>query len=475
MTWAENLLPASFRAIEFDILSTEDEARRSLARHSYPYTDGADVEDMGMDPRQISVKAIFYGDDYETRLQEFMAALDQRDAGPLVHPVFGTMDSVQVSRYRIEHDADRPDSCTLSIDFEVSTAGAPFFDRTLASQTADAIDDCADEVEAASESALVDECDEVSELGAGGALDGLSRLSAMRQQAVSFLMNLNSEVHGVLTSITNPIGNVLGFVSDVTALTQSLIDAVPHELEYLQNLSRNTRNAINRLLPSSSGSSHNATYASAGIAETAYAALQRIDQVLPMPSLQPVLANGASAPANYAAWAAAVAAANGNAGNAASPIYPVSAAQSQADAMVLLTYIATKRAVLKARVASMVMSVEAVYPLTTPRQIEQLVTTVRAGIDDAMALARARYGLEQARSITEPLKTMALAVQESGRAIINARPPLIVRTVDAPTPLRLLAHRWYGDHSRALEIQRLNTLRSPNAITVGDKINAYAK
>jgi prophage DNA circulation protein len=474
MTWADNLLPASFRAIEFDILSTEDEARRSLARHSYPYTDGADVEDMGMDPRQISVKAIFYGDDYEIRLQEFLAALDQRDAGPLVHPVFGTMDSVQVSRYRIEHDADQPDSCTISIDFEVSTAGAPFFDRTLTSQTADAIDDCADEVEAASESTLVDECDEVSAMGAGGALDGLSRLSAMRQQAVSFLMNLNSEVHGVLTSITNPIGNVLGFVSDVTALTQSLIDAVPHELEYLQNLSRSTRNAINRLLPSSSGSSNNATYASAGIAETAYTAFQRIDQVLPTPSLQPVLANGGSAPANYAAWAAAVAAASDGTSSAA-PIYPVSAAQSQADALVLLIYVATTRAVLKARVAAMVMSVEAVYPLTTPRQIEQLVTTVRAGIDDAMALARARYGLEQSRSITEPLKTLALAVQESGRSIINARPPLIVRTVDAPAPLRLLAHRWYGDHSRALEIQRLNTLRSPNAITVGDKINAYAK
>lgn len=484
MTWANNLLPASFRNIDFDILSTEDEARRALARHSYPYVDGADVEDMGGEERKLSVKAIFFGDIYEEQLQTFIAALDMRGPGDLVHPVFGSMGSMQVSSYRVSHDEDRPDQCTVSIEFEQSVPAAPFFTRALVSQAADSIDDATADVEDASATALSAECGKVNGLSAAGAMDALSRVSAMRAQAVTFLLTLNSEVRGVITSITDPIANVLGFISDVTALTQALIDEVPKQLEYLQNLAKGTRNAVDRLLPVSSTSSISAlgSYAPSGVPSIANAAFSRIDQLLATASLQPVVASQNNAPGSYSAFAAAAAAGTnvvGIPGAApaipASSIYPVSAAQSLADTQVLLVHIAVTRAVVKARVAAMVMASEAVTPLATPHQVEQLVTVVRASINDAIAQTRMRYGVEQARAITEPLKSLALTVQESGRATINARPPLIVRAVDSPAPLRLLAHLWYGSHTRALELQRLNNLRRPNAINAGDKINAYAK
>ncbi len=484
MTWADNLLPASFRAIEFDILSTEDEARRALARHSYPYTDGADVEDMGLEERKLSVKAIFYGDDYEARLRAFLAALDERGAGDLVHPVFGAMDRMQVNTYRVSHDEDRPDQCMVGIEFEQSVTAAPFFTRALASQAADSIDDAADAVADASAAALSAECGKVNGLSVAGAMDALSRVSAMRQQAVTFLLTLNSEVHGVLTSVTDPIANVLGFISDVTALTQALVDDVPKQLEYLRNLAKGTRNAVDRLLPVDSTSSVSALASSTAncIPSVANAAFSRIDQLLSTASLQPVVASQNNAPGSYSAWIAAATAGTGAAGVQgtaislpASSIFPVSAAQSLADTQVLLVHIAVTRAVVKARVAAMVMASEAVTPLSTPRQVEQLVTVVRAGINDAIAQTRSRYGVEQARAITEPLKSLALTVQESGRATINARPPMIVRSVDSPAPLRLLAHLWYGSHTRALELQRLNNLRHPNAINAGDKIHAYAK
>jgi prophage DNA circulation protein len=483
MTWADNLLPASFRAIEFDILSTEDEARRALARHSYPYTDGADVEDMGLEERKLSVKAIFYGDDYEERLQAFVAALDQRGAGDLVHPVFGAMDSMQVNTYRVSHDEDKPDQCQVSVEFEQSVTAAPFFARALASQAADSIDDAADSVEDASAAALTAECGKVNGLSAAGAMDALSRVGAMREQAVTFLLTLNNQVHGVLTSITDPIANVMGFISDVTALTQALVDDVPKQMEYLRNLASGTRNAVDRLLPVGSTSSVSAlaSYKSNGVPSVANAAFGRIDQLLATASLQPVVASQNNAPGSYSAWVAAAAGtgAAGVQGAAASipasSIYPVSAAQSLADTQVLLVHIGVTRAVLKARVAAMVMASEAVTPLSTPHQVEQLVTVVRAGINDAITQTRTRYGVEQARAITEPLKSLALTVQESGRATINARPPMIVRSVESPAPLRLLAHLWYGSHTRALELQRLNNLRRPNAINAGDKINAYAK
>ncbi len=479
MTWANNLLPASFRDIEFDILSTEDEARHALARHAYPYKDGADVEDMGLEERKLSVKAIFYGDDYEQRLQNFLQALDKRGAGDLVHPIFGAMQGMQVNTYRVSHDEDRPDQCLIAIEFEQSVTETPFFVRELASQAADSVDDAADEAHAAADGVLEYETDSLSAMANGGALGAMSRISAMRQQAVAFLLNLNSEVHGVITSLTNPITNVLGFISDVTALTQSLIDEVPKQLEYLRNVANGTRNSLNRLLPSaSSGTSPSigGTFVTSGIPSVAGVAFSRIDRLLATTSLQPVVASQTNAPSSYVAWAAAQAGAGASTQTIpASSVFPVSAAQSQADTQVLLVHIAVVRAVLKARVAAMVMASEAVLPLSTPRQIEQLVTVVRAGINDAIGQTRVRYGLEQARPITEALKSLALAVQESGRTTINARPPLVVRTVESQAPLRLLAHQWYGSHERAVELQRLNNLRRPNALTIGDKINAYAK
>lgn len=441
MTWENNLLPASFRGVEFDILSIDDDAQRALARHAYPYTDGVDIEDMGREGRHVSVRAIFYGDDYEQRLQEFIAALDERGAGDLVHPVFGAMDQMQVNSYRISHQAEMPDSCAVNIEFEESVTGAPFFDRTLASQKADAIDVAADEAEDASNTVVEDEC---NALTANSDSISLSRISAMRQQAVTFLMTLNNEVHGVITSITDPIRNVLGFVADVTALTQSLVDIVPNELEYLQNF--------------------------------ANANFNRIDRLLSPASLTPFFSRTSSVPDSYSAWLSSVT--NMNATQAtASPVssYPVSAAQSLADTQILATHIAVECAVTKSRILSQVLASEADTPTLTPPQIEQLVNNVRASINAAMLQARTRYNLEQSRAITEPLKNLAFNIQESARSIINAKPPMIMKSAESALPLRVLAHRWYGDHTRALELQRLNNLRQPNQINAGDQLNAYAK
>jgi prophage DNA circulation protein len=81
----------------------------------------------------------------------------------------------------------------------------------------------------------------------------------------------------------------------------------------------------------------------------------------------------------------------------------------------------------------------------------------------------------RARAITEPLKDLALVLQKAALAIIERRPPLIFRTLDGAGNLRLIAHLWYGDHSRAPELARLNNLRLPNALNKGDVLRGYAK
>lgn len=418
MTWANNLLTASFRGVPFDVQSVDGEADRALARHAYPYKDGNDIEDMGRRSRRFSFKAIFYGDDYEIRLQKFLAALDERGPGVLVHPVYGNIEKAQVCGYKDRHQAEDVDACIVAVEFEESIPSQPFFSRQLSGQKADAVGAAALAASAASGKVLADKFASLVGLGDTGALSALARINALRSQAVGFLTNLKAQVGGVISSISNPIRAAIGFVADVTALTQSIIDAVPNELEYLQNYAQST--------------------------------LNKVDSLLSDP---------------FAAWKASTSA----------PTYPVSTLQLKADSQILETHILTERAAVKSQVVGLVLASEADEPTMTPQQIESLTNNARESINDAIAAARARYGVEESRAITEPLKTLALTVQEAGRAVILARPPLVVRKVEAPVPLRLLAHHWYGDHTRSLELQRLNNLRLPNAINAGDSLNAYSK
>ena len=79
-------------------------------------------------------------------------------------------------------------------------------------------------------------------------------------------------------------------------------------------------------------------------------------------------------------------------------------------------------------------------------------------------------------NIGEPDFTAVPAVQRAAAAIIEARPPLISRPVTLRGNLRLIAHSWYGDHARAVEVARLNPgLRKPNLLMSGEVLNAYAQ
>lgn len=106
MAWIKTLLEASFRGFVFDIVKIDDAADRSTSESSYPYKNGADIEDMGRGPRHINIEAVFYGDNYEAQLQLFLGLLDTPGSGPFVHPVFGNFAQAQVLRYSVHHEAD---------------------------------------------------------------------------------------------------------------------------------------------------------------------------------------------------------------------------------------------------------------------------------------------------------------------------------------------------------------------------------
>lgn len=117
MGWATDLQDASFRGVRFECTSTNDAVSKALAIKQAPYSNDASIEDMGNNPRDISISALYTGEDYKTWLDALEAALLATGSGELVHPVFG-IQHVYVVDYSIDHDAENFDSCKISIKFK---------------------------------------------------------------------------------------------------------------------------------------------------------------------------------------------------------------------------------------------------------------------------------------------------------------------------------------------------------------------
>lgn len=415
MAWAQTLQDASFRGVIFDIVKTGDAADRSIAEHSYPYVDGSDIEDMGRGARHISVEAVFYGDDYESRLQEFLDALDQPGAGAFIHPVFGSFRFAQVVRYAVHHDADNIDQAQVSAEFVESTPGNPFFTRSLPAQMAEAVAQYGAVATAAATSGMGAVVDRAR------AADPLAALDTLRDTLTAPLLAMMGKVNVVLSGL-DVLAYPRAWGNDISALVGGILDV----RDWGDKL-RADWDSIRSDLDAFS-----------------------VFSASPLPNPPP-----------------------GGGGTSAEITSSSAPTEAQAIAVAAAT-IQVNTAVGLADAASFVLGAEAATPTLSPADIEAVANIARAAIETAIWQVRAIYGIEQSRTITEPLKDQALALQEAARAIIEARPPLILRTVDAPGNFRLLAHLWYGDHTRAPELYRLNGARSP-FVNNGEIVHAYAR
>lgn len=155
----------------------------------------------------------------------------------------------------------------------------------------------------------------------------------------------------------------------------------------------------------------------------------------------------------------------------------IAAESTHADDIALVSALVTTSAAAQlVATAATLLDSEANDPTLSPAEIERMVIDVREMTVAAIALIRTHFDLETGREIIEALKDAAAAIQDAARDVIDLKPPYIQRTVEAAGNLRLIAHRWYGDHTRADELARLNPqIRNPNLITAGEVLNAYAQ
>ncbi|HDL8410823.1 TPA: DNA circularization N-terminal domain-containing protein [Yersinia enterocolitica] len=437
MSWSDSILDASFRGVRFDVVNARDSWSRDIAQHEYPYIDGADVQDMGRKARNIRLSALFWGDDYDSRLQSFIAELDKRGAGELIHPIYGSTPNMQVIECQVGHDAENVDYCTVELVFLESKTGNPFFSQDYPTAQADVIFNQVQSLMDAEQS-LMDNA--LAPLRDAKKL--MSKSKALASAALNMLLIFRGEITGFVGSTTDFVQYPGAFMSDL----QSAVSLT----------SQNATSSGSSVSAASAISQTNATMSDWGESH------RQLTEIANLPTA--LVSGEKTAPVDMPAGV------------------------SVADVAELIAMVTIVVAGELAQDAADIFSNEDINSLLSPTEIERIANDTRQFVQAAIDQHRAQYAdaTQEVSSsptalgiawqpVVEGLKDIALAVQQLAANMITTRPPLIQRQVDSVSNLHLVAHRWYGDYRRAVELQRLNPqLRNPNNLQPGDVLYAYA-
>lgn len=91
MSWLDQLRPASFRGVPFQVDTLEHSAGDNVVLREYPFQDLPTVFRMGEAAEEIKFAAYVIGDDYMALRDRLRQALKADEPGELIHPTAGTM------------------------------------------------------------------------------------------------------------------------------------------------------------------------------------------------------------------------------------------------------------------------------------------------------------------------------------------------------------------------------------------------
>lgn len=417
MAWKDALLQASFRGVAFEVVGIGRAGQRAIAEHEYPYAAGADLEDLSPRARRVRVRAIFWGDDYETSLYTFINAIEAPGVGELIHPVHGSM-MVMAETWSDEHQAEEVDSAVVEVAFVEDSVWEPVFSATSGAAKTDAIAAGATSVRAAADDALQRHTAKIPPVSLHR-ITALKGAFALAKTALSRLMSATTGVQLLLSDL-DPLLYPRSYAADLLAI----ID------QGLQGLPFGGRNILY-------GGTSSDNSSGAGDFATTRKLLDPATVLI-------------------------------------APIVDAPDAAMRADASVVEAHARCHAAAGIAEAAAIVLAGELEHPLLERADIEQLAGQARGALQAAIDSARGALDAEGRGDTGTELRGLAYAVEEAARAVINQRPPLVRKAAPIGGPVRLLAHAFYGDPSRATEIARLNRLGRHVLVNAGEVLNVYS-
>lgn len=441
MSWSVTLLDASFRGVPIQVVEESLQWQRSLAEHGTPFKNGDNLRDLGRGARRFPMQLMVFGVNYEIELQNLLAALEVIGTGELIHPIYGSV-SVVPHSLDVKHHADAPDSATVSLVFVEDTPDLPFFARQF-----EFID-----------AAVTEEEDPYT--WQDGVFDLFGRIDSLVSEIQSWigggwvgLIEKALGLPGIFLRVQQLRSQILGVVSGVASMARNPSAAFDPLVDLFRTPSQ-IRSAIQGTTPSKSSELLSMSGVPASI-----------------PGGDSLTTEAARAGNAFLISARQGIAPDPNLLPEGMPADPVAAA-----GFALVVLVITELALSHAQAVAIVIEDEGKKPTLSPTELEGLVNLVRSLVQSSILLQRRLYDVEVARPIIEGLRNTAAMIQSRARQVILQSPPMIERTVESPASLRLLAHRWYGEHARSAELLRLNPgLNTPHNIPAGRVLRAYAE
>ncbi|TAN61360.1 hypothetical protein EPN18_06830 [bacterium] len=424
----EDLRQASFRKIEFDFIDIEDGFKKSLARYEYPYTDGSDLEDMGLAGRTVKLKAVFLPERY-AGLSSFVAALQSQGAGDVVHPVFGAFRAVPET-ISIKHD-ERAYFAEVDITFVEHTTlqiSVPAFNAEAeAIEAGDEVAVTLDGVDNALGKTLPEDIDAAS-LGDSGFMDAISGLTA--------------KIRAVMSGINSAVATVKAFISKTTAPFKLITSAVT----FATSLPGAILGSFAAGIESVAGAYASLLSAPGKFTDSVNFGLSKIEKAL---------GDFGGDKTIKAAWHC----------SKSSALTSAAALELSLDEAVEAGRTVSLKAYGLENTATRTR-------LMTIDEIDAVSAAARESINTAIASVREAFNLSSA--LEESLKRQAIIIQKQADKTRLKREKIIDYQVPSDMPLHLLAFNLYGGIEKADRLLFINKIRNPNFLKAGEVIRIYA-
>ena len=415
MGWKDDLQDASFRGVQFECTSTNESGSKSLAVKQAPYSNKANVEDMGNNPLKISIEAIFSGENYKIEMDALRAALVATGSGELIHPVHGVM-QVYAESYQIGHVAEEVDACKISIEFlQAEDKERPLF-IPIAVPVSIPLYSIPDSPVTALQSVLK----KLQQFNPNKFFSFVNKIRDGINSARQFL----GTVKGAIENVLSPDW-IVGLIDDATRLAtfDTNISAISKWRDVFKRVQR-----FEKLFQNDDDTPKvmQQTWRAVQVA-TAVAVTQQV-----VATVRKEMAE-----------------------NKTVSFTPVELAViRQANRKLIQQAINSERALIAAATAA---------------QNNNAGITVE---DDAPASELIFIAMTQIQVYKQLADQIHLQIQE----LIEVRPPITTTKVLVPCTLHWLAHALYGDMDRADEIRRLNPdLQNPAILRTGMELTVYAR
>lgn len=125
--WQISLLPASWRGASFGVRTTGWRTGRRVVTHQYPFRDLPYSEDLGREARHLSFSGFVVGDDAAFQASALLNACEQKGAGELIHPIYGSYQQQLVS---VETEERWDNGRVVEFRFQFVEPGEVFYPTT---------------------------------------------------------------------------------------------------------------------------------------------------------------------------------------------------------------------------------------------------------------------------------------------------------------------------------------------------------